>query len=168
MVPLIRRNASPTQNHARISRCTRFPMGSLGSSAFLDGVLTVSSPASPPLGFCFRSAFTFHRHWLFDRCVVWSVAVALTDFELHKIGRIDARITGRTELAFGVIHGLAKRRKRDVPQRIRAEKLANFLGGIRGSDELFARRRIDAVIARRNRGRATDAHVDFASASFAD
>src|SRR5580693_2919143 len=80
MVPLIRRNASPTQNHARISRCTRLPMGSLGSSAFLDGVLTVSSPASLPLGFCFASAFTFHRHWLFDRCVVRSVAVALADF----------------------------------------------------------------------------------------
>src|SRR5580693_839382 len=148
MVPLIRRNASPTQNHARISRCTRLPMGSLGSSAFLDGVLTVSSPASLPLGFCFASAFTFHRHWLFDRCVVRSVAVALADFELHEIGRIDARITGRTELAFGVADGLAERRERDVPQRIRAEKLANLLGGIRGSDELFPRGRVHAVITR--------------------
>src|SRR5580700_1567008 len=108
IVPLIRRKARPTQNQARASRCTRLPMGSLGSSAFLDGFLTVSSPASLPLGFSFASAFTFHRHWLFDRCVFRgaaifrfrSVSVALADFQLHEVGRIDAGITRRTELAF--------------------------------------------------------------------
>src|SRR5580658_4547656 len=122
MVPLMRRNASPTQNQARASRRTRVPMGSLGSSVFLAGVLTVSSPASLPLGFCLTSAFTFHRHRLFHRCVVrrvavlcvWDVAVALAHFELHEVCRIDAGITRRTELAFGVVHGLAQRRKRDV------------------------------------------------------
>src|SRR5580692_4973033 len=170
MVPLISRNASPTQNQASASRCTRLPMGSLDSSAFSP----VSLPSSLPLGFCFRSAFTFHRHWLFDRCVVRSiailrfrsVAIALADFELHEIRRIDPGITRRTELAFGVIHGLAKRRKRDVAERVRAEKLANFFGGIRGSDELFPCGRIHAVIAWRNRGRAADAHMDFAGARF--
>src|SRR5580658_5632219 len=111
IVPLISRKARPTQNHASTSRCTRLPMGSLGSSA----AFPVSFPASLPLGCCLASAFTFHRHWLFDRCVFRSaaifrfrsVSVALADFQLHKVRRIDPGITRRTELAFGVIHGLA-------------------------------------------------------------
>src|SRR5580698_4202317 len=96
MVPLIRRNARPTQNHARASRCARLPKGSLGSSA----PFPASLPISLPLGFCFVSAFTFHRHRLFHRCVVGrvavlclvGVAVALADFELHEVGGIDAGI----------------------------------------------------------------------------
>src|SRR5208282_3658919 len=176
MVPLIKRNTSPTQNQARASRRTRVPIGSLGSSAFLAGVLAFSSPTSLPLGFCFTSAFTFHRHRLFHRSVVrrvavlcvWGVAVALADFELHEIRGIDAGITRRTELAFGVIHGLAQGGKRDVAERICAQELADFFGSVRGGDELFARGRVHAVITRRNRGRATDAYVNFAGAGFAD
>src|SRR5271167_543669 len=172
MVPLIRRKASPTQNQARASRCTRLPMGSFGSSV----AFTVSLPASLPVRFCIVSAFTFHRHRLFDRYVVRRVAVlclrgvpvVLADFELHEVRRIDAGITRRTKLAFGVIHGLAQRGKRNVAERIRAEKLANLLGSIRGGDELFACGRVHAVVARRNRGWTADAHVDFAGAGFAD
>src|SRR5271168_4050031 len=172
MVPLIRRKASPTQNQASASRCTRLPTGSFGSSA----VFAVAPPTSLPVGFCIVSAFTFHRHWLFKSYVVRRVAVlcvrrvsvALADFELHEIGRIDSGITRRAELAFSVIHGLAQSGERNVTERIRAEKLANLLGRVRGGDEFFARRRVHAVVARRNSGRATDAHVDFAGAGFAD
>ena len=96
------------------------------------------------------------------------MSVALADFELHEIRGIDAGITRRTELAFGVIHGLAQCGERDVAKRIRAEELANFFGGIRGGDELFARGRVHAVVTRRNRGRTADAHVNFAGAGFAN
>src|SRR5580693_6309221 len=116
MVPLIKRNASPTQNHAMTSRCTRWPMGSFGSSTFLPGALTFSLRASLPTTSCIASAFTFHRHRPLDQRVfrtvfifpVMRVAVALADFQLHEIRGIDAGITRRTELAFGVIHGLAQ------------------------------------------------------------
>src|SRR5277367_4070765 len=132
-------------------------MGSLGSSV----AIRVSLPASLPLGFSIASTFTFHRHGLFHRCVVrriavlciWSVSVALADFELHEIRGIYAGITRCTELAFGVIHGLAQCCERNVAERVRAEELANLFGGIRGSDEFFARGRVHAVVARRNRGR---------------
>src|SRR5580704_19073035 len=121
MVPLISRNASPTQNHAMASRSTRWPIGSFGSSTFLPGVLPFSLGASLPTDSCMASAFTFHRHRLLDQRVfrtvsifpIMRVAVALTDFQLHEIGGIDPGITRRTELAFGVIHGLAQGRKRN-------------------------------------------------------
>src|SRR5271163_1374671 len=147
-------------------------MGSFGSSV----TVPVSFPPSLPLGFTFTSAFTFHRHGLFHRSVVrrtavlcvWSVSVTLADFELHEIRRIDAGITRRTKLAFGVIHGLAQSGKRDVSKRIRTQELANLFGRVRGGDEFFARGRVNAVVARRNRGRTADAHVDFAGAGLAD
>src|SRR5579863_3012116 len=97
-------------------------MGSLGSSAALPGTLPDSLPDSLPIGFCFASAFTYHRHRLFHRCVVpcaavlrvRGAAVALADFELHEIRWIDSGITRRTKLAFGVTNGPAKSGKRDV------------------------------------------------------
>src|SRR6266436_5611064 len=121
IVPLIRRKASPTQNQAITSRFTRWAMGSLGSAMALLAALTVSLPATLPislsLGFSVASAFTFHRHRSFEKCVVrrvsvlgiWSGSVAFANFELYEIRGIDARVTRRTELAFGVIHGLAQR-----------------------------------------------------------
>src|SRR5580704_247069 len=106
MVPLIRRKASPTQNQARTSRWTRWPIGSLGSSAALLATLPTSLPVSLAIGFSVTSAFTFHRHRSLDMRVVRYVAIllfrsaaaALANFELHEIGRIDARVTRRTEL----------------------------------------------------------------------
>src|SRR5579863_8923825 len=147
MVPLIKRNASPTQNHAMASRCTRWPMGSFGSSTFLPGALPFSLGASLPTDSCIVSAFTFHRHRPLDQRVFRSVsifpvmrgAVALPNFQLHEIRGIDAGITRRTKLAFGVVHGLAQGRERNIAERIRAEELANFFRRVRGSDELFAR-----------------------------
>src|SRR5580704_1688614 len=176
MVPLMRRKARPTQNQAMTSRCTRWAMGSLGSSIALLAALTASLPVSLPIDFSFVSTFTFHRHRSFERCVVprvsvlgiWSGSVALADFELHEIGRVDPGITRRTELAFGVIHRPAQRGERNVTERIRAQEFANFLRRIRGGNELFARGRVHAVVARRDGGRAADAYMDFARAGFAD
>src|ERR1700722_4101662 len=176
MGPLISRKASPTQNQSSTSRWTRWPMGSLGSSIFLPEALPVSFTVSLAIGSCVVSAFTFHRHGSLHMCVVRSVAiflfrgvaVALANFELHEIGRIDSGITRRTELAFGVIHGLAQGGERNVAERIRAEEFANFFGSVRGGDKFFARRRVHAVVAGRDGGGTTDAHVDFAGASFAD
>src|SRR5277367_3786773 len=146
-------------------------MGSLGSSV----TVPVSLPASLPLGFSIASTFTFHRHGPFHRSVVHriavlcvrSVSVALANFELHEIRWVDAGITRRTKLAFGVIHSLAQSGKRDVTERIRTKELANFFGRIRGGDEFFARRRVHAVVARRNGRRTADAHVNFTGAGFA-
>src|ERR1700721_307238 len=157
MVPLIRRKARPTQNQAMASRNTRWPMGSFGSSTFLPGALPFSLRASLPTDSCMASAFTFHRHRPLDQRVfrtvsifpVMRVAVALADFQLHEIGGI---------------HGLAQGRERNIAERIRAKELANFFRRVRGSDELFARGRVHAVVTGRNRGRAADAHGHFAGA----
>src|SRR5580658_7967272 len=99
-------------------------MGSLGSSTFLAGALSVSLTVSLPMGSCVTSAFTFHHHGSLELCVVGrvtalrfrSVAVALPDFKLHEVRGIDSGITRRTEAAFGVIHGLAQCGQRDVAE----------------------------------------------------
>src|SRR5208282_2310103 len=139
MVALMSKKASPTQNHAMTSRCTRWPRGSFGSSTFLAGALAVPLAVSLPIGSCVVSAFTFHRHGSLDGQIVgaiailWMfgrVAVALADFELHEVRGIDAGITRRTKLAFGVIHGLAKRGKRNVAERIGPEEFANVFRGV--------------------------------------
>src|SRR5277367_1089129 len=123
MVPLMSRKTRATQNQAMTSRCTRWPMGSLGSSGFA-GALTASFAlaGSVPIGFSVVSAFTFHRYRPFERTFVGSVAVllfsedavGLADFELDEIRWIDACVTRRTELAFGVVDGLAEGRKGDI------------------------------------------------------
>jgi hypothetical protein len=56
----------------------------------------------------------FHRYGLFRESFSDGVPVALAYFELHEIGGIDARITRRAEVAFGVVDGLAERGERDV------------------------------------------------------
>src|SRR5258707_7194111 len=98
MVPLMSKNASPPQNQAMTSRCTRCPTGTLGCASFLG------------LG----SAFMFHRHWMFD----WpftSVAVhrvtcfvhnAFAHFQLHYVRWIDSSVAGRAIAALRVVQRL--------------------------------------------------------------
>src|SRR5690348_8767730 len=112
MVPLMSKKARPTQNHARASRCVRLASGSLGSAAALDFAADFADffSAASAAGFSLRSAFTFHRNGSFERSEVGgaavggvrNVAVAAANFQLHKISRIYARVTRRTEAAFGV------------------------------------------------------------------
>src|SRR5580693_1857720 len=142
MVPLIKRKARPTQNHAIISRWILVFTGRFSSSCVF-----------------FFSAFTFHRHWALggrgftavtlDSFAGLAVGGAFAHFQLHEIGRVVPRITRRTKLAFGIAEGLAQRGERDVAERIGAEEFANFFRGIRRGDQFFARRRVHAVVARR-------------------
>src|SRR5262249_37358888 len=49
-----------------------------------------------------------------------------------------------------------------------SQKAADILGRVGGGDQFFARRRVHAVVARRNGGRAGDSDVHFSGAGFAD
>src|SRR5439155_18197819 len=128
--------------------------------------------------FFFFSAFTFHHHRplcgrgftavarsIFAGFAVWR---AFAYLELHQVRRVDTCITRRAELAFGITDSPAKRRERNVAQRIRAEEFANFFRSVRRGNQFFARGCVHAVVAGGNRRRATDAHVDFFRADFAD
>src|SRR5216684_3384869 len=154
-VPLISRNAMATHIQAMISRTT----------------LRRSGRFSP----FFFSEFTIHRHR--SGCGLFflpgragrgpPIDLFVIHFELHQLGRVVARIAGSAELAFGVAQGLLQAGEGEIAERVRADKLAGFLRRVRRRDQLFARGRVHAVIARRNRRRATDAHVHFARARFA-
>src|SRR6185369_15097655 len=77
-------------------------------------------------------------------------------------------ITRRAVAFLGVIYGAFQIGQRNVTKRIGAEEFADLLGRAGGGDELFASRRVNAVVARGNRRRAADAHVDFFCADFAN
>src|SRR5712691_9816523 len=95
MVPLIRRNTSPTQNHAMISRWIFVPTGTFASCFF------------------FLSAFTFHRHrplrgpgftaGNLHPGTGFAVRRAFPHLQLHQTGRIGARVTRSAEMAFCVV-----------------------------------------------------------------
>src|SRR5207253_786103 len=93
---------------------------------------------------------------------------ALAYLELHQVRRVDTRIARGTEPALGITDSPAKRRERNVAQRIRAEEFANLFRSIRRGNQFFARGCVHAVVAGGNRRRATDTHVDFFRANFAD
>src|SRR5215470_767548 len=129
MVPLISRKARPTQNQAMISRRILVPTGTLASDFFFLS------------DFSFFSAFTMHHHrpqcghGLIFYCSRGfhcnrrfgrlSVGGRLAHFQLHEIGRIDARITRRTETPFGISDGLLEGGKGEVTERVSAEELAD-------------------------------------------
>src|SRR5208282_746979 len=94
-------------------------------------------------------------------------ATAGRHFQLHEFGGVHARIAGRAELSFGVAHRLPQVLHRQIAERVRPGILADLLHGMLRSDQLLARGRVHAVVARGNRGRATDAQVDFHCARLA-
>src|SRR5882762_5679693 len=98
----------------------------------------------------------------------FAVGSVFAHLKLHQIRRINARVTRRTEPPRGIADRSAQRRERNIAQRIGAQELADFFGRVRGGDQFLARGRVHAVVARRNRRRATDAHVDFFCADLAD
>src|SRR5229473_1347233 len=159
MVPLMSKNTSATQNQAMISRCTFCPTGTLGCASLLG------------LG----SAFMFHRHGIFDwtftsvavHRVTCLVRIAFAHFQLHQVRRIDAGVAGGAIVALRVADSLLQSGQRNVAQRIGSDEFADFFRRAGGGDQLFARRRVHAVITRRNRGWTTDAHVHFFGAGFA-
>src|SRR4029077_4191193 len=130
-------------------------------------------------GFRLASVFTFHRYRPLDDPVFRAIgagwggysavgAATFADLQLHQVRRIVASITRRTVVLFVVIYGAFQICQRNVAQRIGTEQFANLLGRAGGGDELLASRCVNAVIARGNRRRATDAHVDFLCADFAN
>src|SRR5215813_770432 len=97
--PLMSRKARPTQNHATTSRqtfCSMVSCRSVFRPDFASGVFWLRAFLS----------FTFHHY----RSMVGQFAEAgsFSYFQLHQIGRVVPRITGRTEIAFGIIDGLAQ------------------------------------------------------------
>src|SRR5215470_11978289 len=116
--PLMSSTARTTQNQATTSRHTFCSLESGGSMFLLD----FASGA-----FCLRFflTFTFHHH----RSVVGQFAEArsLSYFQLDQIGRVVPRITRRTEIALGVVDGLAQTGKGDVAEGIGSQKAADIL-----------------------------------------
>src|SRR6266403_495732 len=163
MVPLISKKTSATQNQAMTSRCTRCPTGTFDSASF---VLRLAS--------AFRSAFMFHRHRMLVRAFTiinhrftfFAARNIVAHFQLHQVGRIHSGVAGGAVTVLCVVHRPLQSAQRNVAQRVGPDIFANFLWRVRRCDQLFSRWRIDAVIARRNRRRATDAHVNFSRARF--
>src|SRR6266849_6834727 len=161
MVPLISKKTSATQNHAMTSRCTRWPIGTLGCASLVR----------------LASAFMFHRHGMlailiFPRLAPYcfpyfATRMIFAHLQLHQVRWVHACVARRAIVALCVADRLLHAGQRNVAQRIRANEFANFLWRAGGGDQLLTRRSVDAVVARRNRRRATDAHVHFARAGFA-
>src|SRR5690242_15078787 len=168
MAPLISKKTSPTQNQAMTSRWIFVFTGTFASAFFDFSVFSVFS----------TSAFTMHHHRPFSgrgfpfHCNRsfrgFAVGIGPANLQLHKIGRVNPRITRRTEPVFGISDGLLEGRKREIAEGVRAEELADLLGRIGRGNQLLARGRVHAVVAGGNRGRATDAHVDFFGSGIAD
>src|ERR1700674_2378506 len=120
IVPLIRRNASPTQNHAMTSRLILVFTGRFASSCVF-----------------FLSAFTFHHHRplcgpgltavALRRLGGFAIQRAFAHLKLHQIRRVNSRIARRAKLAFGVADRQPKSRHRNVSKRIGAKEFADFL-----------------------------------------
>src|SRR5215467_10253219 len=145
-VALIRRKTRITQNQASASR-----------RIFCSVVRFSSDWADFPFFDLAGLTFMGHRDWAVGldwRRVLNAgifqqlpVCAAFANFQLHEVGWINARITRRTKIAFGVVHRLLQSGERDVTERIRPEEFADLFGRIARSDQLFARRRVHSVIA---------------------
>src|ERR1700733_6016662 len=139
MVPSISRNATITQNHETTSR-------------------QIFSLVVAAAGLCFTG----------DSASAVSTFTMSLHFQLHELGRIVAGIARGAEFSLVIFHSRAKGWEREVGERIGTEKFANLLDGIVRGDQLLAARRVNTVVAGRNRGRAADTHVDFGCAGLAD
>src|SRR6059058_4364930 len=80
---------------------------------------------------------------------------------IYKIDRILARITCGAEFTAFAAEGANKARQAEIAQRIGFNILADLLNGMTRRDQFFFRRSVDAIKARRQRGRAADPHVHF-------
>ena len=122
IVPLMRRKGRPHPEPG--DDFSFYALGLHGELGLFEGgfaqeALPTSLPVSLLIGFCSTSQPSRSTTTgLSDKCVVrcvsrsWHLeAVPLLSAnlqELHEIRWVDARITGRTKLAFGVIHRLAQ------------------------------------------------------------
>src|SRR5215469_12869475 len=165
MVPLMSKNTSPTQNQAITSRWTFVLIGRLASDFFGFSVFALSAfTMHHHRPFC-GSGFALYCNRIGGRI---SGGSAPANFQLHQVSRIHPRIARGTEPAFRVGDGVFERRKREVAERVRGKEFADFFGRLRGGNQFFARGRVHAVVAGRDGGRATDAHVDFFGSGLAN
>src|SRR5437763_1125072 len=158
MAPLISKKTRPTQNQAMTSRWIFVFTGTFASVFFAFSVFSFSVFTMHHHRPFSGRGFPYHCNRSFRR---FTGRIGHANFQLHKIGRINTRITRRAEPAFGISDGLLQGRKREIAEGTRAEEFADFLGRICRGNQLFARGRVHPVVAGGNRGRATDAHVDF-------
>src|ERR1019366_5032397 len=89
--------------------------------------------------------------------------------DINDVGWIIARVTSRAiRDLLSLTASLLEAFQREVSQGICANVVANLVDGLVGGDELLFRRRVDAVITGRDRGRTGNAHVHFLRPSAAD
>src|ERR1700688_4190712 len=131
MVPLMSKKTSATQNHAMISRCTFWPTGTFGCSSFI--LLRLASAS-----FRLASAFMFHRNRMFRRPffivavhrVTCFIRNSVAHFQLHQVRGVHACVARRAIVASRVVHRLLESSKRNIAQRIGADKRTNFFRGM--------------------------------------
>src|SRR5690349_14384091 len=126
MAPLISKKTSPTQNQAMTSRWIFVFTGRLASAFFVFSFSLSVFTMHHHRPFCGRG-FSFYCN---RRRARFSVGSRFAYFQLHKIGRVNARITRRAEPAFGIGDGLFEGRKREITERIRAEEFADVFGRV--------------------------------------
>src|SRR5439155_5422045 len=80
---------------------------------------------------------------------------------VDEIDWILARIAGRAELAAFPGDGAYQARQAEICQRIGFNVLRNFFDRVTGLNQLFLRRRVDSIEARRQGRPATDPAVNF-------
>src|SRR5262249_49059698 len=143
-VPLTSTKMRMTQNHAIASRVTFCCVLRFSSDFFcLSGLAGLVFMRHRDWAVGLHGSGIFHAR-LFQKL---AVRAALANFELHKVGRINACITRRTKSALGIADGLFQSGERNVAKRIRAEEFTDFFGLVARGDELFARRGVHAVVA---------------------
>src|SRR5215472_3245507 len=103
IAPLISRKTSPTQNQAMISRWTFVFTGRLASAFSAFFVFSLSAFTMHHHRPFSGRGFAFHCNRSFRR---FAFRIGPAHFQLHKIGRVNSRITRRTEPAFGISDGL--------------------------------------------------------------
>src|SRR5712664_3644108 len=99
MVPLISKKTSATQNHAMTSRCTRWPIGTLGCASLVR----------------LASAFMFHRHGMLAILIFTRVAahcfpyfasrMVFAHLQLHQVGWGHAGVARRARVALSGTDG---------------------------------------------------------------
>src|SRR5258708_12834588 len=100
-----------------------------------------------------------------SRYVRGFIALGVEEVELGRGVRLDADLVGTGEAgvteALGVAAGrLEHSLQGEIAERVGAEIAADLLDVVAGPDQLLARRRVDAVVARPLDRRPPDPHVD--------
>ncbi len=90
------------------------------------------------------------------------------NLQLHQDRSDTRRYNRKCRTCLRVIHRLAQPGQRDITEGVRAKKFANLFRRVGRGNQLLTSGSVDAVIARRNRGRTTDADVHFPGSGFAN